>query len=272
MSRSSPKRSLERPAFVAHQLCPPHLRRLVEDTVNSFDDKWLLPPVEGESFDTAKGCLARLQAFAFSQGFAVVTTRSRKERSHFSCIHHGGETRNWRKLEQHVEKDLKNGKTVSKRQKECTSKQARGCPWEMYWSVRSVGKRGSGQAAGQLGINEATYNHILAPNPFVYKIHQKATPQYQTAVQLALGHRLAHQPYSAMRRVLESSGLSIDRKTYYNLVRTKPLEQSNDSFEGLVLALEEEGFKFSCLMSDELVDDDSCKGRTLEQVFFLTDA
>ena len=75
-----------------------------------------------------------------------------------------------------------------------------------------------------------------------------------------------------MRRVLESSGLSIDRKTYYNLVRTKPLEHSNDSFEGLVLALEEEGFKFSCLMSDELADDDSCKGRTLEQVFFLTDA
>ena len=144
MSRSSPERSLERPAFVAHQLCPPHLRRLVEDTVNSFDDKWLLPPVEGEAFDTAKGCLARLQAFAFSQGFAVVTTRSRKERSHFSCIHHGGETRNWRKLEQHMEKDLKNGKTVSKRQKEYTSKQARGCPWEMYWSVRSVGKRGSG--------------------------------------------------------------------------------------------------------------------------------
>ena len=132
--------------------------------------------MEGEVFDTAKGCLARLQAFAFSQGFAVVTTRSRKERSHFSCIHHGGETRNWRKLEQHVEKDLKNGKTVSKRQKECTSKQARGCPWEMYWSVRSVGKRGSGQTAGQLGINEAIYNYILAPNPFVYKIHQKAIP------------------------------------------------------------------------------------------------
>ena len=60
MSRSSPKRSLERPAFVAHQLCPPHLRRLVEDTVNSFDDKWLLPSIEGESFDTTKGYLARL--------------------------------------------------------------------------------------------------------------------------------------------------------------------------------------------------------------------
>ena len=39
-----------------------------------------------------------------------------------------------------------------------------------------------------------------------------------------------------------------------------------------MLALEEEGFKFSCLMSDELANNGSCKGRTLEQVFFLTDA
>ena len=75
-----------------------------------------------------------------------------------------------------------------------------------------------------------------------------------------------------MRRVLDSSGLSIDRKTYYNLVRGKPLEQSNDSFEGLVLALEEVGFRFICLMSDELAEDGSCKGRILEQVFFITNA
>ena len=96
MSRSS---SPERPAFVAHQLCPPHLRQLVEDTAKSFDDKWLLPPIEGEIFDTGKACLARLQAFAFSQGFAVVTTGSRKGRTRFSCIYHGGEIKNWRKLE-----------------------------------------------------------------------------------------------------------------------------------------------------------------------------
>ena len=119
MSRSF---SPERPAFVTHQLCPPHLRRLVEDIVKSFDDKWLLPPVEGETFDTGKACLARLQAFAFSQGFAVVTTASKAGRSRFACIHHGDDTKNWRKLEQHVEKDLESGKTVSKRQKEYTSK------------------------------------------------------------------------------------------------------------------------------------------------------
>ena len=93
----------------------------------------------------------------------------------------------------------------------------------MYWSLRSVGKRGSGEVTGQLGISKATHNHILSPNPFIYKVYQKATSQYQDAVKLALGHRLAYQPYSAMRRVLDTSGLSIDRNTYYNLVHSKPL-------------------------------------------------
>ena len=266
MSRSS---SPERPAFVAHQLCPPHLRRLVEDTVNSFDDKWLLPPVEGEAFDTAKGCLACLQAFAFSQGFAVVTTESRKGRSRFSCIHHGGDTKNWRKLEQHVEKDLESGKTVSKHQKEYTSKQTRGCFWEIYWSIRSVEKRDFEQVAEQLDISKTTHNHILTFNLIIYKIHQKTTLQYQIVVQFILRHRLAHQSYSAMRRVLESSDLSIDQKIYYNLMRIKSLKQSNDSFKNLMLALEKEDFKFSCLMSDELADNNSCKKRTLKQIFFF---
>jgi hypothetical protein len=51
--------SPERPVFVAHPLCPPHLRQLVEDAVQGFDDAWLLPPVEGELFDSGKAYLAR---------------------------------------------------------------------------------------------------------------------------------------------------------------------------------------------------------------------
>ena len=125
MSKSS---SPEPPVFVAHQLCPPHLRQLVEDTVKSFDDKWLLPPVEGERFDSGKTCLARLQGFALSQGFAVVTIASEAKRFRFTYIHYSGKTKNWRKLKQHVEKDLESGKIISKRQRDSTSKQARGCP------------------------------------------------------------------------------------------------------------------------------------------------
>ena len=65
---------------------------------------------------------------------------------------------------------------------------------------------------------------------------------------------------------------SIERLINYNLVRSKPLEQSNDSFEGLVFALKEAGFRFNCLMANELAEDGSCKERILEQIFFITDA
>jgi hypothetical protein len=69
-----------------------------------------------------------------------------------------------------------------------------------------------------------------------------------------------------MRRVLDTSGLRLDRKTYYNLVRSKPLENKvlNDSFKSLMLALEKVGFRFTYSMSDELADDGSIKGRVLE--------
>jgi hypothetical protein len=75
-----------------------------------------------------------------------------------------------------------------------------------------------------------------------------------------------------MRRVLNTSDLHIDQKTYYHLVRNKPLEDgiSNDLFESLVLALEEVRFRFACAVSDELADDGSIKGRVLEQLFFLS--
>lgn len=119
--------SPERPVFVAHQLCPRHLRQLVEDTVQSFNNAWLLPPVEGELFDSGKACLARLHGFALSKGFAVVTTAPRAGRYRFACIRHRVNTKNWRKLEDHVEKGSESDKIVSKRQREDTSKQARGC-------------------------------------------------------------------------------------------------------------------------------------------------
>jgi len=69
---SNPSRS-PHPVFVAHPLCPPHLRSLVEDTVEAFDNFWLLLPVEGEILESGRACLARLQGFAVHRGFAVVT-------------------------------------------------------------------------------------------------------------------------------------------------------------------------------------------------------
>ena len=69
-----------------------------------------------------------------------------------------------------------------------------------------------------------------------------------------------------MRQILNSSDLYINRKTYYNLIRSKPLEDriSNDLFKGLVLALEEVGFQFTCLISDKLANNTNIKKRILE--------
>ena len=53
---------------------------------------------------------SRLIAFSLSQGFDVViahSTRKPQPVTTFSCIHHGTETKNWRKLPERVEKDEK---------------------------------------------------------------------------------------------------------------------------------------------------------------------
>ena len=75
-------------------------------------------------------------------------------------------------MEAHVEKDAE-GNIVTKRKKEDTATNAKDCPWEIYWSVKSVGKQGSGVVVGQLGITKDVHSYILAPNPFIYKVHQK---------------------------------------------------------------------------------------------------
>ena len=74
-----------------------------------------------------------------------------------------------------------------------------------------------------------------------------------------------------MRQILNSSDLHINRKTYYNLIRSRPLEDgiSNDTFEGLVLTLEEVNFRFACLISNKLVEDNNIKRRVLKQLFFV---
>src|SRR2546421_6336438 len=142
MSRPSSS-SPEPPVFVAHPLCPPHLRTIVEDAIEAVDSAWLLPPQQGEIFETAKECMRRLQAYALSKGFAVVIITSNPKRARFACIYHGSEARNWRGLEDHIEKDDK-GAVVSRQKRDNTFSNAKNCTWEMYWLVRSIGKRGSG--------------------------------------------------------------------------------------------------------------------------------
>ena len=107
-----------------HPLCPPYLRTIVEDAVEAFDSAWLLPPQQGELFETAKECIRRLQAYALSRGFAVMTLTSGLKRARFACIHYSSEPRNWRGLEDYVYKDDE-GAIISRRKRDDTSSNAK---------------------------------------------------------------------------------------------------------------------------------------------------
>ena len=88
-----------------------HLRDAFLGAVHTNPLQWLLPPQTNDEFESSEQCLARLQAFALGQGFAVVTGRVYREgtpRWQFRCVHHSSKTRNVRKLELEVERDSEN--------------------------------------------------------------------------------------------------------------------------------------------------------------------
>src|SRR5436305_747874 len=99
---------MEPTALLTFQNLPIHLREAFLRAVRTNPLPWLLPPHTDDEFESSEQCLARLQAFALGQGFAVVTSRVYREgtpRWQFRCIHHSSSTRNDRKLEQEVERD-----------------------------------------------------------------------------------------------------------------------------------------------------------------------
>ena len=74
------------------QNLPAHLRDPFLRAVRSNPLEWLLPPISNETFESSTHCLARLQAYALGQGFAVVTGKVYRDgtpRWQFLCIHHG---------------------------------------------------------------------------------------------------------------------------------------------------------------------------------------
>ena len=90
--------------------------------MNKYPREWLDPPATDEVFDSMDAAQERLVAFSLSQGFDIVKSHSTMKPQPvftFSCIHHGVETKNWRKLPHNVERD-KEGKIIGERQREFT--------------------------------------------------------------------------------------------------------------------------------------------------------
>ncbi|ERF72701.1 hypothetical protein EPUS_04754 [Endocarpon pusillum Z07020] len=219
-------------------------------------------------FDNIELCTARLQDWALSQGFAIVRrSGSEKKRAIFLCIHHGAASKNTRQLEDHVERDDE-GKITSRRKQESTSINARNCLYSIRLSYKQLGKRGSNRWGYVLYIKkEPEHNHTLAANPLRYKQHEKTLPDYQPAVELASSLRSANISYSKAVRVLEQSGFSLNRKSYYN-IRDRRISAQVDEFNGLLAALDELGFIWDACIGDNFADDDTVVGQQLQQIWF----
>ena len=98
-----------------------------------------------------------------------------------------------------------------------------------------------------LGITNQAHSHPPAANPLRYKAHERALETYQTAKRVAQAYRESFLSYSDSQRILDRTGYSLDRHTYYN-IRSRPMStvsSKSDLFNGLVAALEEADFRYS---------------------------
>jgi hypothetical protein len=162
--------------WTVHPHCPAHLRGEIEARVRSFLPAFLKQPANGEVFENVDLCQDRLQGFAFSAGFAIVkasgSMKQAQPRFYFRCIHHGKSMRNYRQLEEHMERN-EEGEITTRRKQEATTINARNCSYLIYLVQKQVGKRGSGVYGLVLSISNDTHNHAMAVNPLVYSEHKK---------------------------------------------------------------------------------------------------
>jgi hypothetical protein len=109
--------------WTAPKGCVDHHRGLLERHVNSQPAAGLEEPVIGEVFNSGRDGEARLQLYALTQGFDVVTRgggNTRNSAAEIRCIHHSEKTRNYRGLEDRVIRD-EEGLIVSQRKREGTN-------------------------------------------------------------------------------------------------------------------------------------------------------
>ena len=158
------------PAFrwQARPGCPATLVNVLKEKVNSFPSYWLNTLYKGEIFKDLIEARDRYRAFALAEGFEVVKGGGGGPlfpAARFHCFHHSIRSRNWRKLEDEVERD-KDGDIISKRRRQATHVHGSACPWLVVVSFKGIGGRFSGQKGFITSIKSLEYKgHPLLDNP-----------------------------------------------------------------------------------------------------------
>ena len=209
-----------------------------------------------------------------AEGFEVVQTgggTKQNPAARFKCSKHSEATRNWRKLEPHVERDGE-GNIISRRQIENTLVSQTGCQWGVRVSWKDVGKRGSGNKAFVMTVTSLDHKgHPLVDNPLSIPAHLRNLEEYQTVISTVRKHRQAVIPYSESRRVLECEefGIHITARQYYNSVRKMiPDKSKPETIDGLLVALQEAGFVYRVRVEIEEDEKGRPISRKMKQIWF----
>jgi MULE transposase domain len=261
-------------ASPTYQIIPNHQRTAWLDRLQALGtacDR----PYDGEIFQSPEECLGRLNAWGFLEGAAFTTKKSRPKHPTpnwlFSCSFHSDKTKNSYQLEAEVARD-EEGKIVTKRQRN-TVHQRKGCLCEYRLSYKKVTRDSNERVYLGIWVEGAHNGHQIPLNPFSFQSHLAANPEIQLLQTVAYTYRRSGLPYSEAYKLLqqEGQGLVLKPKQYYNLVRKKPVDKTNDdTIDALIFALTDAGFRYRTLTEDK-VDEPSRRviRRKLIQIFFF---
>jgi hypothetical protein len=224
-------------------------------------------PEDGEIFANPEACVTRLKAYGFVNGcaFSCIRTGSGDSRNpayrDLFCSFYGRSTQNKWGLEERKAIDS-DGELLTIRQRD-TANQRKDC--KVFYKLTYKKVPGSNERHWRgiwRGDSSHEASHTFPLNPFGWKEHREATEEYQELLNEARHYRYAMEPYSRATKLLSlrSLGLVIDKRTYYNVIRHKPLNKHKpDTIAGLLQALDEREFR-SCIQYGNLntnCDDDN---------------
>lgn len=172
------------------------LRKQIDDAISNLPAAHRTAPKDGEIVADKELGYTRCQDWAFTEGFALATVSNRAHRLRLACVHHGDDTRDYRKL---GEDRKRKGKI-----------QAKGCKFEMYISFRTKTN------SWGIGYTHREHSHDPSPDPFQYSEHASKRPGHYEA--LAMAKTLVGDvPYLKANRIMTKSGLYLSHDQFRNL-------------------------------------------------------
>lgn len=188
------------------------MQHRVRAIVDSHPEAYHRPPIDGEWYDSKTQLRQRLDVFAITNGFATAVKSSTHQYIVVQCVHHDSESRNYHKLEEHVEKDQA-GRIISRRQRETARTQNKNCQWKITGHIHN-------DTRWRIKVKCLDHNHPPRPDPLSYPYNKRLSKDHQDAIAIARTHLQAGISHGLSNRILSQQGLSLSNKEYYNLNRS----------------------------------------------------